>query len=141
MASVMETGYLLLETRTDQPGLVIARAQRAPPGTDAVGLRFAARFNDIDAALMHFHERLRRRLRSLEPRSYAVDLVEAVAAADAIELDHRRIYLDPALSQRDVIDSRIKEYHRRYRLKDRLLQAVGLLAVIFLVAWSFMAPI
>jgi hypothetical protein len=137
----MEPGYLLLETRPDQPGLVVARVRSEAPQANADGLRFAARFNDIDAALMHLHQRLRRRLRTLEPRTYAVDLVEAVAAADAIELDHRRVYLDPSLSQSDAVDARIEAYHRRYQLKDWLLQAVGILALIFLVAWGFIVPV
>ncbi len=137
----MESGYLLLETRPEQPGIIWARTQREAPQPGAKGLRFAARFGDIEAALMHFHQQVRRHLRSLEPRSYAVDLSEAVAAVDAIELDHRRIYTDPSLPEVDAIDARIEELHRWHRYKDRVLQVVGIVAVLFLVAWGFIVPL
>lgn len=138
IARAMDAGYLLLETRPEQPGIVWARAQQDAPQAAASDLRFAARFADIDAALMHFHQQVRRQLRSLEPRSYAVDLAEAVAAVDAIELDHRRVYIDPSLPRMDAIDARIEELHRRHQRKNWMLQAVGIIAVVFVVAWGLL---
>jgi|GEM_PF-1152050 len=129
----MRKGYLLLETRPDQPGIVSVSTQDGAPQLERSGLRFAACFDDIDAAPMHLHECLRRHLKTLEPRSYAVDLVEAVAAADAVELDHRRVFIEPALAQCDRLDDRINRLHRRHRRFDQLMQAIGLFALLLLL--------
>ncbi|MFP4601909.1 MAG: hypothetical protein ACLFNA_03165 [Halochromatium sp.] len=129
----MQKGYLLLETPADQVGGVVVRTQEREPRLDRPGLRFVAGFDDIDAALMHLHERLRRQLVTLEPRRYAIGLEEAVIAADAIELDHRRVFIEPALAARARIDRGIEALHRRHRWRDRLLHAVGAFAVLLLL--------
>jgi hypothetical protein len=129
---------LLLETQPDQPGVVSVSARDGMPRLDQLGLRFAARFDDIDAALMHLHECLRRHLNTLEPRSYRVDLEEAVAAADAVELDHRRIFVEPELAAHGTLDARIEALHRRHRRYDRLMNAIGVFALIALILLSFL---
>ncbi len=118
--------------------MVLVSTRDHEPRLGGPELRFAACFGDIDAALMHLHERLRRRLATLEPRSYAVDLEEAVIAVDAIELDHRRVFIDPALAGSPTIEHRIEALHRRYRWQDRLLHAVGLCALIVLILWGIL---
>lgn len=138
LVATMQTGYLLLEMHAERPGVVSVRARDGAPQLDRPGLRFAARFDDIDAALMHLHERLRRHLNTLEPRTYRVDLEEAVAAADAIELDHHRVFIEPALAESGSLDDRIKSERLQHRRFDLLMQAVGLLALLFLVLWGLM---
>ncbi|MEA3640188.1 MAG: hypothetical protein VBE63_09625 [Lamprobacter sp.] len=128
----MRKGYLLLETQPDLPGLVTLSTADGAPQLDRSGLRFAARFEDVDTAFMHLHEGLRRHLNSLEPRTYRVDLETAVAAADAVELDHRRVFIEPQLAASSRLDERIKGLHRRHRRFDLLMQMVGLLALLVL---------
>lgn len=127
---------MLLEAQSDQPGIVSVHARDGAPQLDRPGLRFAARFDDIDAALMHLHEGLRRHLNTLDPRTYRVDLEEAVAAADAVELDHRRVFIEPELAESYSLDDRIKRLRLRHRRFDLLMQAVGLLALLLLTLLS-----
>ncbi|MBK5930927.1 hypothetical protein [Halochromatium salexigens] len=138
----MQKGYLLLETEPDQPpdqpDVVLVSTQDHEPRPDRPGLGFVACFDDIEAASMHLHERLRHQLITLEPRRYAVTLEEAVIAADAIELDHRRTFIDPALAERARLDRRIEALHRQHRWHDRLLHAVGAFAVILLLLWGML---
>ncbi|WP_462321121.1 hypothetical protein [Halochromatium sp.] len=81
---------------------------------------------------MHLHECLRRHLDRLEPRRYAVDLEEAVAAADAVELDHRRVFIEPALADGGRVNNRIEQLRNRHRRFDRLMHLVGLVALVLL---------
>lgn len=135
-ALLMQQGYLVLESDPNRPELVFVGAHsRVPDGTRA-GLRFAAWFRDIDAALMHFHEGVRRSLKRLEPRCYRVDLVDAIAVADAIDLEHRRVFIDPDLGDRDALDARIARIRQRHQWRDRFLTAVGFIALGVLVAWG-----
>lgn len=87
---------------------------------------------------MHLHQGLRRHLNSLEPRTYRVDLEVAVAVADAIELDHRRVFIQPELAESASLDQRIKGLRLRHQRFDLLMQAVGLLALLFLALWGLL---
>lgn len=136
----MQSGYLMIATRLDHPGLVFVETASIAPQSSRPGLAFAARFSDIDAALMHLHEPLRRRLESLEPRCYGVELEQAVAVADAIELDHRVVFIDPALADRPRVRERTEMLRRRHRRVDWWLHAVGIFAVLLLIAFGF-APL
>jgi hypothetical protein len=132
----MQPGYLLLEVLPDQAGLVLLSAQAKAPQLDHPDLRFVARFDDIDAAFMHLHECLRRQLQTLEPRTYRVDLLEAMAAADAIGLDHRRIYVDTQHADPQRLNQRIEVLRRRRQRINLILNAVGAAALLLLVVLS-----
>jgi hypothetical protein len=136
----MQSGYLMIATRPDRPGLVYVETGSVAPQSSRPGLAFAARFSDIDAALMHLHEPLRRRLKNLEPRCYSVELSEAIAVADAIELDHRVVLIEPGLAGDSLIREQTAMLRRRHRRVDWWLHAVGIFAVLVLVAFGF-APL
>jgi hypothetical protein len=136
----MQSGYLVLETRTGRSDLVYVQTRLGAPQPSGPDLRFAARFSDIDAALMHFHEPFRRNLKHLEPRCYGVELAEAIAVADAIDLDHRSVFIDPGLAHRDRIRERTEMLRRRHRRADWWLNAVGIFAVLVLIAFG-LAPL
>jgi hypothetical protein len=134
----MREGYLLVETNPAHPGKVRLRGIDDLPEGTAVGvdpnLRFIARFHDLDAALMHFHAGLSRRLLDVNERIYRADPVEAVSVADAIALPHRRIYVDPALDRDGKLTAAIQRLHRRHRRWERFFNGVGIAAVILLLA-------
>lgn len=134
----MQHGYLVLESDPNRPDLVFVGARKNAPEGTRTGLRFAARFTDIDAALMHLHEGLRRSLKWLEPRCYRVDLVDAIAVADAIELEHRRVFIDPDLRGRDALEAKVGRIRRRHRRRDRILSTIGFIALGILVAWGLL---
>lgn len=134
----MQTGYLVIETRLDHPDRVYVETRSSLPSPTRTGLRFAARFADIDAALMHFHESVRRSLKGLEPRQYQIGLDEAIAVADAIDLDHRAVFIDPDLVDRVGIRERTAELRQRHRHNDWWLQAIGIFALLLLIALAFL---
>ncbi len=136
----MRKGYLLLETQPDRPGIVSVCTQDGALQLDRSGLRFAVHFDDVDAALMHLHAGLRRHLYSLEPRRYAVSIEDAIATADAVELDHRPVFIDPDLVERGGLDRQIRRLHRRHQRFDWLMHAIGALALIILILWG-MVPL
>ena len=63
----MYSGYLIVETNSEHPGLVRIRDADSPPPVPDAGhrsgprVRYAARFDDLSAAHMHTHARLRHR--------------------------------------------------------------------------------
>lgn len=128
----MERGYLLIETDPARPGVVQARTSGEAPAVTP-GLRFVARFDDIDAAMMHLHTALRWRLIDVDARLYRAEIADAVAAADAIALDHRRIYLDPALADDPAIAEGIARLQARHRRWDRIFTGIGIAAVLLLI--------
>jgi hypothetical protein len=73
----------------------------------------------------------------LEPRTYKVDLLEAIAAAEAIELDHRRIFIDPQYVPLERLDARVRALRRRHQRLDLLLNAIGVLALLLLLMLSW----
>ena len=141
----METGYLFVESSPTHPGIVrirIAASNSAEipdlpalsPTDDGV-VRLVARFRDVEAARMHAHEALRRRLLDPENRTYRAEVNEVLAAIDAIGLQHQRVYRDPDLSAADLanIEGRVAAIQRHAMYVDRAWQIVGGLAVAFLV--------
>ena len=139
----MEEGYLIIETSLEHPGLVRIRKAEVPPGepdpetqTDPQ-IRYVARFNDLSAAQMHIHTELRHGLVDAEAGLYRSDPVAAVAAAQSVELRHRQIYLDPRLAGNDSLETAIETRRWHHRLADRIWQAVGILAVAFLLIKVF----
>jgi hypothetical protein len=128
----MQPGVLYLETHAAHPGLVrVALADVPPPtevGADAAAhVRYAARFADGDAALMHAHELLRRRLVDLDARLYRTSLPAAIAAVESLDLSHRRLYVDPGLDADSVATIRRAQARlvRHRQLVDRIWTVVG----------------
>jgi hypothetical protein len=137
----LQTGYLSIEIRSDQPELlrlVLSKCCPAVPdrGADGPqGLRYIARFNDGEAALMHAHQILRKRLVDVDSGQYRVDLVSAVAAVESLGLAHGRIYLDPWLSEEEFkqIDTRVSLLQTRRLRRERFWYAVGYIALVVLL--------
>lgn len=150
----MRQGYLLIETHPDHPGRIHIRGvdhlEAIPPDAippDAIRpgptraepvreprIRYAARFGDLDVALMHAHTVLRRGLIDIDAHLYRADPVTAVAAVDAIELNHRRVYLDPCLAADPGLEAEIARHHRVHRRIDRIWNGVGIAALLLLLA-------
>lgn len=144
----MRRGYLFIETHPDHPGLVrlgvsalgeIGVPAELPDWIVNAGpnLVYAARFSDIDAARMHFHQACHQQLADLDHHLYHLTPSEAVIAADALELPHRRVYLREDLSSESDLEPSIASEHRRHRLHDWLLNLIGILALILLFIFSF----
>ncbi|MBK1705767.1 hypothetical protein [Halochromatium glycolicum] len=134
----MQEGYLVLETDPERPGLIVVGALTSVPQRIDEGCRFAAWFGDLDAALMHLHEALRRSLAQLEPRCYRVGLIDAIAAADAIDLEHRRIFIDPEFAESTQLNAKIDSLRQRHQRLDRWLNTVGLVAAALLAIWGLL---
>lgn len=139
----MEDGYLIIETHREHPSLVRIRKAEVPPaepdpgnGTDP-RIRYVARFNDLSAAQMQTHTRLRHGLVDIDAGLYRSDPVEAVAAAQSLALRHQRVYLDPELAGSDALAEAIADHQRRHSLADRFWQALGVFAVVFLLVKIF----
>jgi hypothetical protein len=139
----MRQGYLLIETHQGFPERVRLLTADRPPGTTLdtapAGLsvtpqiRYAARFSDLDAALMHAHTALRRQLIDIDAHLYRIDPVRAVAAVEAIALPHRQVFLDPELKSDPLLRTEITRRQRRQRLTDRIWNGVGALALLLLL--------
>jgi len=94
---------------------------------------YAARFDDLSAAHMHAHAALRRCLIDVDEGIYRSDPVSAIAAVSAIDLSHRVAYLDPGLESDPALVRTIAERRKRRELADRIWQAVGVIAALFLL--------
>lgn len=128
----MQVGYLAVETHHDRPGLVrlfvSARAIDPEPTVHATRrVRYVARFNDSEAALMHAHELLRRRLVDVDAGLYRAPCEQAIAAVESIGLSHRRIYLDPDLdaATRTTIEQAVERLSAARRRRDLAFDYVG----------------
>jgi hypothetical protein len=137
----MRQGYLSVETHPDHPDQVrIVPSERAPdtpdatrPDQHAARVRCVVRFEDLDAATMHAHTALRRRLVDIDDHRYRVDPVTAVAAIDAIGLRHQRIHLDPELANDPALARAIEQLRARRQRRDVIWNGVGLTALIWLL--------
>lgn len=129
----MQPGYLLLEQPDAGRNLVRLSSAAVLPPAPGAALRFAAHFQDLEAALMHFHEGVRRHIVDVDERLYRTDIINAVAVADAIELPHRRAYIDPTLAAEPALESTIASLHARHRRWARVFNGVGIAALILLV--------
>jgi len=133
----------LIESRDDRPDRIRVRALAELPAMQSgtvlksegdARLRYAARFEDVDAALMHAHNALRRRLIDVDRRLYRTDPIEAVAAVDAIDLPHRRVHLDATLAGDDRLTARIARRRAGHERDDRIWTGIGAAALLFLAA-------
>ena len=132
----MQSGYLAIETHRDRPGIVrLVLSTEAPdpaPATHAVRrLRYIARFNDREAALMHTHQILRRRLIDLDTRLYRVPPERAIAAVESLDLKHRRTYLDSEFSDesRSAIASLTEGLRSQRRAWATIFQTLGYIGI------------
>ena len=131
----MDNGFLAIETHRDKPELVrfyLSDTAPAPNPTDTEHrLRYVARFNDRDAALMHTHELIKRRLLDPDTHIYRVSLARAVAAVESLDLKHQRIYLDPDLDadETDKIAEWADRFIRLKQFKTRIFDMLGYIAV------------
>jgi hypothetical protein len=142
----MQSGFLFVETNARHPGMVRIRGAAQDPTPIGDGLRaghgprvrLVVRFLDLDAARMHAHTELRRRLIDADAGTYRASLVEAVAALDAIQLDHRLIYRDPDISTEDAaaIASLVRARHKQQAWQDKAWQIVGGLGIGLLVFFA-----
>lgn len=139
----MRQGYLLIETHQGLPNRVRLLTAERPPvttlDTTLAGvsvtpqIRYAARFGDLDAALMHAHAALRRHLIDIDAHLYEIDPVRAVAAVESIGLPHRQIFLDPVLGADPLLRAEISRRQGRQRLTDGIWSGVGALALLLLL--------
>jgi hypothetical protein len=127
----MKTGYLVLETHPEHQGLVrilmkdeLPNTQAASPGSQ---IRYIARFNDIDAGQMHLHNMLHNDLVDLDNHIYRIGLEQAIAAIEADELNHARVWIDPSLSDNDrsLIDKQTIKFKLRHKRWNIFWLAVG----------------
>lgn len=132
----MHHGYLAVETHSNRPGMIRLFSAERPPvpdGTDAPQprVRYVARFNDGEAALMHTHEYLKRRLADPDSRLYRVPLERAIAAVEAVELRHREIYIDPELDQetRGRIDAERARLQRIASRRRHFFEGIGYIGI------------
>ena len=139
-----QAGYLTVETRADRPGLVRIEATHrrpvqaagSPADLEPVRLRYAASFGALHVALMHAQTALRHQMVDAEAGLYRIEPLEAIAAVDAIDLHHRRVYLDPSLADDPRLAEQVERRRRRHRLIDRIWTSVGILAILLLLLFS-----
>ncbi|WP_058553778.1 hypothetical protein [Thiohalocapsa sp. ML1] len=135
----MRDGYLYLTPCADLPGAVCLHEAAVPPTGDAT-TPVIAYFWDVDAAAMHFHTGLRRRLLDPDRKAYRADMVEAAAVLDAIELRHQRTYVSPALAASPELDAAAARLRRQHQLVRRMFDwagVVGLLLLLYTALLSF----
>jgi hypothetical protein len=136
----MRKGFLLVEIHADRPGLVRIRAiEHCPdpppwtkPSDSGSRVLYAARFADLDTAVMHAHAALRRGLIDIDSRLYRAEPLAAVAATDTIGLSHRQVYLDPELAGDPEMQRQIDRRQRRKERIDRIWKGVGVAALMLL---------
>jgi hypothetical protein len=136
----MHGGYLAIETNSSLPGLVRLVESACVPSLSAglddkrgVRIRYAAHFDDVNAGHMHAHSALRRCLVDIDAGLYRSDVITAVAAVDASDLNHRLSYIDPDLARDPSLAEATSARRRLHRLSDRAWYAVGLAAAMILL--------
>jgi hypothetical protein len=131
----VDHGYLAVETHRNRPGLVRIVLTRelpaAQPADAETRLRYAARFNDGDAALMHTHEILKRRLLDPDSRLYRVPEARAIAAIESLGLSHRDVYFDPLMDEgaRQTIDQLREDLVGKRQRKEQLFTTLGYVGI------------
>lgn len=132
---MIHPGYLLLSRAPERPGHVIVSTADDMPEAMPAGLLWAARFNDIETAQMHAHNRLCRKLVDIDQHLYKVASGRAIAALDTEYLRHERVYLDETLSdeENDDIEQWSGYYTRRHNWSSKLFTWIGYLFVAYLL--------
>ncbi|HBG95172.1 MAG TPA: hypothetical protein DDY14_07570 [Chromatiaceae bacterium] len=81
--------------------------------------------------------------------AYVPDLPGCIAAADtktealqliaeAIELPHRRLFIDPELAQNHIFLDTIERLHRSHQRSARIFDLIGVLALLMLLVTAFL---
>jgi hypothetical protein len=133
-------GYLSIQTHDAHRGRVriLISAQRPavePDSRTTLRIRYTARFNDCDAALMHTHELLKRRLLDPDAHLYRVDLARAIAAVESVELRRETVFWDPQLNDdtRTQVAELVTANRASQRRKDRFFQTLGYIGIAILL--------
>ncbi len=127
----MKTGYLVLETHPDHAGMIRARVRDELPNTQeseaGSEIRYIARFDDIEAGLMHFHNQLHNQLVDLDSRLYKTEVCHAISAVESDDLHHKQVWIDPGIDSRTraAIDEETAQLKRRHALWNRTWMIVG----------------
>ncbi len=137
-------GYLVVETHPEHPEFVRVLSTREspvlsnglPPDAGIPHIRYVAYFYALHVAQMHAQTALRKWMVDAEAGLYRVDPVTAVAAVDAIDLRHQRLYLAPEIESDPRFLAQIAQRQRRQRLANHIWMAVGILAIILLVLFA-----
>jgi len=100
-----------------------------------VSYRYVARCEDIEAAEMHLHQCMRHALVDLENRIYRGELERMIACVEADDLDHHRVWLDPAVAAAasQKIESLVAQMRAVSRRNDRIWQGIGIAAILMLL--------
>ncbi|MGB5560695.1 MAG: hypothetical protein WBM71_02270 [Sedimenticolaceae bacterium] len=132
----VENGYLSIETHRDRPAIARFFLSAEPPDPQAGvhaarRIRYIARFNDRDAALMHVHEVLKRRLIDPDTHLYGVPVEHAIAAAESLDLKHTRIYVDTEFGDdaHASIAAFTERFRRNARRKEIFFQTLGYIGI------------
>jgi hypothetical protein len=143
----MKTGYLTLETHSEYKDLVRVLVKDELPNTQVTSngsqVRYIARFNDIDAGQMHLHNMLRYKLIDLDNRIYRIELIQAIAAVEADDINHARVWIDPSLSESDrsLIDEQTTKFRMRHKKWNIFWLAVGGFFIVLLLIMSTIGQI
>jgi hypothetical protein len=135
----MKAGFLTLETHPEHSGLVRVRMRDHMPELtgqeDGTEIRYVARFQDLEAGQMHVQNTMHHYLVDLENRIYRKDLSEMIACVEADELDHTRVWVDPAISEKESkhIKALVLRLRKRHKTVDLIWQAVGVTGLILLL--------
>jgi hypothetical protein len=139
-AASLTPGYVLLESNAEHPGLirvanVETRPDPEPVNHHASRIHCVIAFDDGDAAVLHFHEALKRRLVDPDTRLYRAPVEQGIAALDAIDLRHRVLYLDCDFSsdQRQAISDLTARYRGRKQRVKKIFDAIGYIAFALLL--------
>ncbi|MEJ2621716.1 MAG: hypothetical protein P8163_16100 [Candidatus Thiodiazotropha sp.] len=137
--SIMKTGYLVLETHPDHVGMIRARIRDELPNTQeseaGSKIRYIARFDDIEAALMHLHNQLHNRLLDLDSRLYKTEVSHAISVVESDDLGHQQVWIDPSIDAqtRAAIDVETAQLKRRHALWNRTWTIVGSFFVLLFI--------
>ena len=143
----MKTGYLTLETHPEHQDLVRVVVKDELPNTQAAThgsqIRYIARFNDIDAGQMHLHNMLHNNLVDLDNHIYRIELNQAIAAVEADDLNHTRVWIDPSLNDNDrsLIDDQATKFKLRHKRWNRIWLFVGGFFVVYFFFMSMFSQI
>lgn len=136
----MRPGYLSIQTHDAHSGRIRILVSAHQPAVDTdphanTRICYTAQFNDREAALMHTHEFLKRRLLDPDAHLYRVDLARAIAAVESVALRRRTVYWDPQMDEetRARIDEIVAANRLLQRRKDRFFWALGYIGIAILL--------
>ncbi len=147
----MKAGYLAIEAPPQgkqQSGLIKILSWDELPQSEGnnanerkypENIHYIARFNDILAATMHFHNGLRHNLEDLDQHIYRAELTHAIAVIEAEDdLRHERVWIDPTIDQNalEIIQKDAAGIRSRKEKIDNAIQMIGYLAIILLVIYG-----